>query len=144
MAINISIESLHNQFIAADWGELDLDMIDESGKRHGSVQIVPCFDYTNIKAETHVEYFLMGSPDVNLYGENTLDAVVKSLRNFDALVSASETEKIRLQDYFDKYIKDRPWDQINPDRWGWYSDWHKDVYGYRPHGSVCGQYIRPY
>lgn len=30
------------------------------------------------------------------------------------------------------------------ERWSSYSDWHKDVFGFRPHGMVCGEYINPH
>lgn len=34
--------------------------------------------------------------------------------------------------YYEKHIKGKSFDEIDPERWDWYSDWHKDVYGYRP------------
>jgi hypothetical protein len=43
-----------------------------------------------------------------------------------------------------KYIEGKTWEEIDQDTWGWYSDWHKEVFGYRPHGIVCGEYIDPH
>ena len=37
-----------------------------------------------------------------------------------------------LKCYFNNYIKNRPINEIEPERWDWYSDWHKDVFGFRP------------
>lgn len=34
--------------------------------------------------------------------------------------------------YFEEYIKGKSLEEIDQDRWGWYSDWHKDVFGFRP------------
>ena len=55
----------------------------------------------------------------------------------------------KLRQYFKDHFEGKSWNEIESDEklydcWGFYSDWHKDVYGYRPHGIVCGQYINPY
>ena len=50
----------------------------------------------------------------------------------------------KIREYFAKYIQGRTLDKINPEDWEFYSDWHKDVFGYRPHGIVCGEYINPH
>lgn len=47
------------------------------------------------------------------------------------------------------YFEGKSWENIVNnnelyERWGFYSDWHKDVFGYRPHGVVCGKYVSPY
>lgn len=34
--------------------------------------------------------------------------------------------------FYEKHIKGRTWDEIDPEAWDAYSDWHKDMYGYRP------------
>ena len=50
----------------------------------------------------------------------------------------------KIREYFAKYIAGRTFSQIDPNDWQFYSDWHKDVFGYRPHGIVCGEYINPH
>ena len=35
--------------------------------------------------------------------------------------------------FYEKHIKGKSWDEIDPEDWGFYSDWHKDMYGFRPH-----------
>ena len=37
-----------------------------------------------------------------------------------------------LERYFTTYIKDKSANEIEPERWDLYSDWHKDVFGFRP------------
>lgn len=37
-----------------------------------------------------------------------------------------------LRKFYDDHIANRGWDEIDPDAWSWYSDYHKDVFGYRP------------
>ena len=36
----------------------------------------------------------------------------------------------------EEHILSRSYDEITADDWGFYSDWHKDMYGYRPHGLL--------
>ena len=38
----------------------------------------------------------------------------------------------KLNAFYEKHIKGKKWDEINQDAWDYYSDWHKDVHGYRP------------
>ena len=63
---------------------------------------------------------------------------------------AAEEERYRrenepkIREYFAKHIEGREWKDIEPERWDFYSDWHKDVFGYRPHGIVCGVYVSPH
>ena len=54
-----------------------------------------------------------------------------------------EENEPKIRAYFAKYIEGRPWDEIDPQDWEFYSDWHKDVFGYRPHAIVCGEYVNP-
>lgn len=41
-------------------------------------------------------------------------------------------EEAQLREYYKKHIKGRRFEDVDPARWEWYSDWHKDLYGYRP------------
>ena len=50
----------------------------------------------------------------------------------------------KIREFFAKRIEGKTWDNIDPQDWEFYSDWHKDVFGYRPHGIVCGEYINPH
>lgn len=38
----------------------------------------------------------------------------------------------KLIAFFEKYIKDKNLDDIDNECWDFYSDFHKDVYGFRP------------
>lgn len=50
----------------------------------------------------------------------------------------------KIRKYFAEHLEGKDWKDIDPDDWSFYSDWHKDVFGYRPHGIVCGEYIDPH
>ena len=63
--------------------------------------------------------------------------------NFDewADLCATEHEEYReralpeITKYFDEHIKGKSWEEIDQNCWDWYSDWHKDVFGYRPRST---------
>lgn len=51
-----------------------------------------------------------------------------------------QQEEPRLLEYFENHIKGKRWEEIDQECWDWYSDWHKDVYGYRPKTTAyCGR-----
>ena len=49
----------------------------------------------------------------------------------------AEKELPKITKYFEEYIKGKKWEDINPDIWDFYSDWHKDVFGFRPRQTVA-------
>ena len=55
-----------------------------------------------------------------------------------------EENEPKIREFFAEHIEGRAWRCIDPEAWEFYSDWHKDVFGYRPHGIVCGEYINPH
>lgn len=44
-----------------------------------------------------------------------------------------EENEDEFQAYYKEHIEGRTWEEIDPVHWDFYSDWHKDMYGYRPH-----------
>lgn len=54
---------------------------------------------------------------------------------------AENEPKVRA--YFREHFEGKEWEEIRQDEelydcWGYYSDWHKDVFGFRPRAVVCG------
>ena len=43
-----------------------------------------------------------------------------------------EENQAEFDAFYEKHIKGKKWEEIDPEDWGFYSDWHKDMYGYRP------------
>lgn len=87
----------------------------------------------------------------------TLEEVAEILINHPAkqneLVAEEERyfaeNEPKLKAYFKENFEGKTWEEIRNDEelydcWGYYSDWHKDVYGYRPHDIVCGTYVNPH
>lgn len=44
-----------------------------------------------------------------------------------------EENEDEFQAFYKEHIEGKSWEEINPEDWDFYSDWHKDMYGYRPH-----------
>ena len=72
-----------------------------------------------------------------LEGNPCSDAWDVAYKEYNNLVAITD-ERYRQQnqeefdDFYNKHIKGKTWEEINPDAWQCYSDWHKDMYGFRP------------
>ena len=71
-------------------------------------------------------------------GFETLDELAAYIINYDNEKKIHAEEVAKITKYFNEEIRN------GIGNWDWYSDWHKDVFGYRPHGLVCGQYVNPH
>lgn len=71
---------------------------------------------------------------------NTIEKVAEALCDYNTTVHniVDEEERYRneeipkLNAYYKKHIEGKTRDEIEPSAFDFYSDWHKDVYGYRP------------
>lgn len=43
-----------------------------------------------------------------------------------------EENQEKFDAFYKKYIEGKTWEEIDPEDWSYYSDWHKDMYGFRP------------
>lgn len=43
-----------------------------------------------------------------------------------------EENQSKFDAFYKKHIEGKQWEDIEPDVWDFYSDWHKDMYGFRP------------
>lgn len=50
-----------------------------------------------------------------------------------------EENEPKIREYFETHIKGKSFADINCEQWQFYSDWHKDVFGFRPRQTMyCG------
>lgn len=132
-----------------------LDRIAESNAKHQQFTALTMQADGNIVdveqwiGDTYILYFCKNGM-TKAYKD--LDAVVEALINYPADADALQAQEDqyraenepKLRAYFAEHFAGKTWDEIDGYDWSWYSDWHKDVFGYRPHGIVCGEYINPY
>lgn len=43
-----------------------------------------------------------------------------------------EENQAEFDAFYAEHIEGKSWEEIDPEDWDYYSDWHKDMYGYRP------------
>ena len=43
-----------------------------------------------------------------------------------------EENQASFDAFYAEHIEGKSWEEIDPNDWGFYSDWHKDMYGFRP------------
>ena len=50
-----------------------------------------------------------------------------------------EENETKIRAFFEQHIKGKTWETVDRDRFDFYSDWHKDVFGRRPRTlEYCG------
>lgn len=96
-------------------------------------------------------YYIWFSAIQNGTTVKDFDELVDILINYPAKmleVKAQEEEwfadnEPKIREYFSKNFKGKEWEEIRYnevlwEQWSFYSDWHKDVFGFRPRAVVCG------
>lgn len=88
------------------------------------VCITPCSDVRDINSFDDIDWYLVDSPSLNLVG-GTLANIADKLDHYAELIKESEEEVEQLKDHIRQYGE--------ASDWSWVSDWHKDLFGHRPH-----------
>ena len=67
--------------------------------------------------------------------EDAWDAAYSEYKKLSAVLDERyrEEHQAEFDAFYEKHIKGKKWEDIDPDAWDCYSDWHKDMYGFRPH-----------
>ena len=130
---DLTVESLTRKPRMNGWKETTVICPDGT-----EATISPC-GYGDIHSLSDCEYFLLYW-DMPWGGEDKIEKIVDKLNRHAELKAEDDKEKVKLRDYFEKGEADG-WENYD---WSWYSDWHKDLYGFRPHGHVCGVYVNPW
>ena len=91
------------------------------------VKIILC-GTADIKSVNDIEYFLMECR-FPWAGSSSIENIAKLLNNWQAKIDEDDEEKQKLRKYYEENYGTEKFDD------GWFSDWHKDVYGFRPHNG---------
>ena len=91
------------------------------------VKIILC-SMADIKSVNDIEYFLMECR-FPWAGSSSIESIAKLLNNWQAKIDEDDEEKQKLRKYYEENYGTEKFDD------GWFSDWHKDVYGFRPHNG---------
>lgn len=72
--------------------------------------------------------------ETTCHSENAWKDAYKEYSTINAILD----ERYRAENEYDfkrfynEHISGRDWEEIDPEAWDYYSDWHKDMYGFRP------------
>lgn len=138
-------KELLKRFTDAGWDEIKITMT-----INGDVLTInPCSQVCdNITDESQVEWYLVYGSSCTELGGDSLDKLCEQLATYEEMLNSLDNSKKKLRAFFEKHIlphkNDKDWKSYESDAFEYYSDWHKDIYGYRPHGFVCGEYINPH
>lgn len=110
------------------------------------VAVTPCdiSSYEELKAHQervktdpfpYFGYFLVDSYELPWLGGSDLNKVCAELAKYDELIAENESDKDELFEFKQKVLAQETLDDFQ-EMFSTYSDWHKDVYGYRPHGDA--------
>lgn len=121
---------LNRLFKENKFGDIIIDM-----KATGaSLTLRACRDYdTEITELNQAEYIIVAGLDDAHTFSGTVEELCGKLANYERLHQEWICQTKDLESYHDRYIKDGNYaDPEWQKHWDWYSDWHKDLYGYRP------------
>ena len=105
--------------------ETEIELVIKSTGDH--VKITLC-SYVEIKSIDQIDYYLLECR-FPWAGFDSIDKVANFLNNWDKKIEEDEKEKNEIKKYYEDFKGTEKFD------YQWFSDWHKDVFGYRPHGK---------
>ena len=115
------VNELVKRFTANGWKDLTVTM-----KCNGDeVTISPCYYGEATPALEDIEYFLVYC-SMPWCGSDKIEKIADLLINYEKELQEQEDDKRKLHNYYVTHVNTKKMD------WDWYSDWHKDLYGYRP------------
>lgn len=95
--------------------------------------------YGEIKDLSDIDYYITNSESID--SEESLYKIAENIVNEEKTIERMKEDKERIFSFYQdediEYLMQRPYDLLSEkeiDTLSFFSDWHKDVYGYRPRG----------
>lgn len=114
-------KELEKRFIESGFKSITITMKVNNDK----IVINPCCYKADINSFDDIEWYLMDSQKLNLCGGETLEYIAKTLARYEELLKEDEEGLKSLKEHIRKYRENSDWDFV--------SDYHKDLFGHRPH-----------
>lgn len=131
MTIERTVQKLRKRIVAAQFQEITVRMACNGDE----VTIKPC-SVVEPKSFDQVEYYLVFSPSLPWLGGDTLEKIAEQLNGYKKMLEGVEDDKKKLSDIKKQLeqggIGRDEWDDL----YSFYSDYYKDIYGYRPRDVV--------
>lgn len=112
-----------NEAISSGTTKIDLVV-----KATGDPVTITLCSFGNIKSIDDIEYYLVDCR-FPWAGSSSINDIANLLNNWTSKIEEENSEKKQIIDYYNKYYGT---DKFDAD---WFSDWHKDIFGFRPHGK---------
>lgn len=127
-AIDEDLLRLH--FTENNWDHIILHFADGTNLGITAYSMAP----DNMRNEQTIEYYEVSFAGT-WQGANTLSQVAEICNQHTEIADKHNEDKNKLHQYFLDHIAN---EEFSQDEWDYYSDWHKDVFGHRPHGITFG------
>lgn len=130
---NYSVYEIESILKANNWKETKITCPDGF-----VVAVTPCSYADKITKASDCAYFLIDGDMPFMGGDNLFD-VRNTINNHAEDLKRLNEDREELKKYFEAHKG-----HWNDDTWSAYSDSHKSMFGFRPHGEVFGVYVEPY
>lgn len=135
MALNEAVEA-----VGYDTGISDVVSYTEEETEYANAQQY-AFDYATLKAMSNDERIEVRRLLEHGMQEETGLAYEFAYESWCVLYELEDEEYYaenidEFNRWEEEHILSRSYDEITAEDWGFYSDWHKDMFGYRPHGLL--------
>lgn len=122
------LKELENRFQKNNWKPIQIQM----KSTQETLLLTACSYCESITRLDDVEWILVEG-SVCKYLGGLPEEVADRLARYDELIKENENDKNKCRLYFEKYIKnkDTSTDEFQS-HYEFYSDWHKDIFGFRP------------
>lgn len=95
---------------------------------NSKLYITPDTWYSKITTIDEIKFFNVSGP-MPWMDRDTIEELIQSFKTYDDDLKSYNEDRRKLQEYYQKHIRNKI---ATPEEKGFYSDWHKDIYGYRP------------
>lgn len=127
-----TVENVKEMVINANYDKFTVTM------SNGDIlTVTPCAQMIDAITDINeIEYYLVDGSSLVWLGGDNLEKIVKQFNDYENQLKEQADEKIKLRKFYQEKIapklSDPNWKSYEDDDFEFYSDWHKDVYGYRP------------
>lgn len=132
-----TVENVKEMLANANYGKFTVTM-----SNNDVLTVTPCTQMVDtITSVDEIEYYLVDGSSLVWLGGDNLETIVRQFNEYESQLKELEDEKVELRKFYQEKIapklSDPSWKSYEDDNFQTYSDWHKDVYGYRPRNLVA-------
>lgn len=136
MNMGKAINFINEKFEANGWKETRFDV----PSTNSIIWATPCAQIMgDIEDPSQIEYILIENNDgINVPGFDTIEALAAFLMDYPRRLELERQQQKDCRNYYKTKILDKlaAGETVDEDTWQFYSDYHKDCFGFRPKREV--------